>query len=156
MNYLSKKQIDFCNNVIDGQKLEDAYANAGYRVDNQPPATIRKYSSRLIQKPEIKDYIDRQREALARVTQITKEKTLIEISDVIQTAVTEYKENKDPAQAQVFFRGMDMINRMLGHYEATKTEHTGNININFSIPEPEYVEMKKDAVELEPLEKEDI
>lgn len=119
---LTPKQEAFCQAVVNGKTLSDAYRSA-YSASKMQDNTINARASELGLNSEITVRIDALRKELAEKLLWTREDSLKTLISVIN----------NPDNAGNIISSVQAINKMQGFDAAEKHELTGNINVTITI-----------------------
>ena len=119
---LTPKQEAFCQAVVGGKTLSDAYRSA-YSASKMQDNTINTVASKMMSKYEISIRVDELKAQLS-------EKLLWTREDSLQTLIAVI--NK-PDNAGNIISSVQAINKMQGFDAAEKHEHSGNLNVSITI-----------------------
>lgn len=119
---LTPKQEAFCQAVVGGKTLSDAYRSA-YSASKMQDNTINTVASKMMSKYEISIRVDELKAQLSEKLLWTREDSLKTLIAVI---------NK-PDNAGNIISSVQAINKMQGFDAAEKHEHSGNLNVSITI-----------------------
>lgn len=140
---LSSKQKQFVEHYMNGHSLEDCVTKAGY-VQKHP----RKYGSRILELPSVKQEIERRNNQIIQKTDVTKRsqiedlqrmkeqfETLLKLvntppSNRSEDEKQQMKELKEIFKLRDIERILDQQNRLLGLYEADQLEVKHSIRVD--------------------------
>jgi len=124
---INKKQKEFIRQYfLCGRNGTEAYQKA-YACAKR--STARNNSSELLAKPDIKEAIEREEDRLAEKYNITQEKMIDDIKELIYACQTGGDYGPDRS---TWARGLDMLAKLTGQYSPDKIEVIGNINIKLN------------------------
>lgn len=81
---LKPKEIMFADLVIDGLTMAEAYKQAGYTANTDASASS--CASRLIRRPHVQDYIQRQKIGVEQASLLTKQRLIGKLATIIERA----------------------------------------------------------------------
>lgn len=140
---LTAKEDKFCNNVVSGMTLTDAYKNS-YNAKNMGDDTIYVKASELAKKDKIKVRIEELRQIAtneAIMTANERMKLLTEIAkgilkenDTVVTPTGKVVEVEKETNLTTRMKALDILNKMSGEY-TTKLDAnlSGDIDINIEL-----------------------
>jgi phage terminase small subunit len=119
---LTPKQEAFCQAVVSGKTLSDAYRSA-YSASKMQDNTINTVASKLMSKYEISIRVDELKAQLSEKLLWTREDSLKTLIAVINA----------PDNAGNIISSVQAINKMQGFDAAEKHELSGNLNVSITI-----------------------
>lgn len=119
---LTSKQERFIEEYLIDFNGKQAAIRAGYSEQ-----TASNIASENLTKPYLIDEINKRKALLAQKCEITKDEILADLK-MIKDA---QKKSKNPQHAM---KSIEILNKMLGYYEAERIKHEGGITINYIKP----------------------
>lgn len=125
--YLSEQERKFCISYLtNGQVMQKAALAAGYSEQY-----ALKNSFRLLQKPDVKDYIEKRLEQMDKELGVTFEWKVKKLKNVVDRAIPDDEIESDLA-ATVGISAIQELNKMQGHHSAEK-HVTTNLNVDTDV-----------------------
>jgi len=116
---LNEKQLAFIRHIVmDNMSPQHAYL-AVYKGVSRPVASTNAY--RLLKKPAVKTALTELSEQRKALSNIPKSFILDKLKEILSKA-------EEEGNFKYQIEALDMVNKMMGHYETTKT----NINVNLT------------------------
>ena len=84
---LNQYQIEFCEGVLSGASLKEAYL-AAYNTNS--PTSAQNAASLLVRNPEVQQYLAGRRKEMQERTAVTHERTLLELARVAYSDIREF------------------------------------------------------------------
>lgn len=118
---LTEMQVRFVKNVASGDTIKNAYVRAGYKLNETNSPGARSYLYRMLEMPNIKAALAREREAYIRQSDMTKKKVMDGLIESIEMA-------KLMSEPMTMISGWREVGKLCGFYEPTR--HKVDISVN--------------------------
>lgn len=124
MELIPKHKLFIDHYILNGQNATESYQQI-YGIEKREFA--KNLGWKVLQRPEVKEYLERQRNTLQKKHNISKDEMIEELYQVIKEC-----KDGDITDKQNWLRAIDLINKIAGNYESKPNQNLKQINYNIS------------------------